>query len=64
MLNVESENHWLAKFCSDKEKSRPWLSLLLSSSPFTTDIQGGFFTGPPPKKLKYGKPWLGEARCI
>ena len=23
-----------------------------------------FFTGPPPKKLKYGKPRLGEVRCI
>ena len=23
-----------------------------------------FFTGPPPKKLKYGKPWLGEVTCI
>ena len=23
-----------------------------------------FFTGPPPKKFKYGKPRLGEARCI
>ena len=27
-------------------------------------IQGVFFTGPPPKKLKYGKPRLGEFRCI
>ena len=27
-------------------------------------IQGVFFTGPPPKKLKYGKPRLGEVRCI
>ena len=25
---------------------------------------GCFFTGPPPKKLKYGKLRLGEARCI
>ena len=23
-----------------------------------------FFTGPPPKKLKYGKPRLGEVKCI
>ena len=23
-----------------------------------------FFTGPPPEKLKYGKPRLGEVRCI
>ena len=23
-----------------------------------------FFTGPPPKKLKYGKQRLGEVRCI
>ena len=23
-----------------------------------------FFTGPPPKKLKYRKPRLGEVRCI
>ena len=23
-----------------------------------------FFTGPPPKQLKYGKPRLGEVRCI
>ena len=23
-----------------------------------------FFTGPLPKKLKYGKPRLGEVRCI
>ena len=27
-------------------------------------IQGVFFTGPPPEKLKYGKPRLGEVRCI
>ena len=27
-------------------------------------IQGVFFTGPPPKKLKYGKLRLGEVRCI
>ena len=26
-------------------------------------VQGVFFTGPPPKKLKYGKPRLGEVRC-
>ena len=25
---------------------------------------GCFFTGPPPKKLKYGKPRLGEVSCI
>ena len=29
-----------------------------------TIIQGVFFTGPPPKKLKYGKLRLGEVRCI
>ena len=23
-----------------------------------------FFSGPPPKKLKYGKPRLGVVRCI
>ena len=23
-----------------------------------------FFSGPPPKKLKYGKPRLGKVRCI
>ena len=27
-------------------------------------IQGVFFTGPPPKVLEYGKPRLGEFRCI
>ena len=27
-------------------------------------IQGVFFTGPPPKKLKYGRPRLGEVTCI
>ena len=27
-------------------------------------LQGVFFTGPPPKKLKYGKQRLGEVRCI
>ena len=26
------------------------------------EIQGVFFTGPPPKKLKYGKQRLGEVR--
>ena len=26
--------------------------------------QGIFFTGPPPKKLKCGKPRLGEVSCI
>ena len=25
-------------------------------------LQGVFFTGPPPKKLKYGKPRLGVSR--
>ena len=28
------------------------------------NIQGVFFTGPPPEKLKYGKPRLAEVRCI
>ena len=27
-------------------------------------IQGFFLTGPPPKKLEYGKPRLGKVRCI
>ena len=27
-------------------------------------LQGVFFTGPPPENLKYGKPRLGEVRCI
>ena len=27
-------------------------------------IQGVFFTGPPTKKLKFGKPRLSEVRCI
>ena len=27
-------------------------------------LQGVFFTGPPPKKLKYGKLRLGEVTCI
>ena len=29
---------------------------------YQTYIQGVFFTGPLPKKLKYGKPRLGEVR--
>ena len=40
---------------------------LFSSSRWTIifglfKVQGVFFTGPPLKKLKYGKPRLGEAR--
>ena len=27
-------------------------------------LQGVFFTGPPPKKLKYGKSRLDEVACI
>ena len=37
--------------------------LLLLPSSYKKDT-GCFFTGPPPKKLKYGKPRLGEVRCI
>ena len=32
--------------------------------PVQSDIQGVFFTGPPPEKLKYGKPRLGEVTYI
>ena len=30
----------------------------------SNEIQGVFFAGPPPEKLKYGKPRLGEVTCI
>ena len=31
---------------------------------FALQVQGVFFTGPPPEKFKYGKLRLGEVRCI
>ena len=37
---------------------------ILSSSDESYIIQGVFFPGPPPKKLKYEKPRLGEVRSI
>ena len=36
-----------------------WIEIL-----FSHDTRCFFFTGPPPKKLKYGKQRLGEVRCI
>ena len=57
---------------------RKMVSLCFSSQYLTNDIKGHliielyggmeytgcFFTGPPPKKLRYGKPRLGEVTCI
>ena len=42
--------------------SKPALFFILKSmnATITLLIQGVFFTWPPPKKLKYGKPRLGE----
>ena len=43
-----------------------WASVFRFRLPYshTLHIQGAFFTGPPPEKLKYGKLRLGEVRCI
>ena len=37
---------------------------VLYSMMFYDFLQGFFFTGAPPKKLKYGNPRLGEVTCI
>ena len=45
-------------------KEKMMSSLDISTSSGLPDTGCFFFTGPPPKKLKYGKPRLGKVRCI
>ena len=58
MILLGSETSWLVYLGSTAKHF--W-----SKEDFSANIQGVFFlTGPPSKKLKYGKPRLGEVMCI
>ena len=46
------------------EMTFQWKFFTVQTFGALSQIQGVFFTGPPPKKLKYGKPRLSEVRCI
>ena len=59
---VEEQEYYGACDCA-----RPKMSLFdnqIFALSYKSMYRVFFFTGPPPKKLKYGKLRLGEVRCI
>ena len=66
-LEIEEMEGWLQLLKREREiadQGRKWPLENNSWKWGCSEIQGVFFTGPPPKKLKYGKQRLGEVRCI
>ena len=52
---------WTSKQ-SQKSKAAATSIIGININQYMSILQGVFFAGPPPKKLKYGKPRLGEVR--